>query len=173
MLRATGGDATAASIRSLMREIDAALAVYELRTMDQALAIEQSSDVMLTGLFVAFAVIALVLAATGLYGVLAYLVSQRTREIGIRIALGAVPGVVGRMVLGEAAVLFGVGMLLGLGVALLLARGMRSFLYGIGPVDPPTYIAAAGVLAGVMFVAAFVPARRAMRVNPLSALRSD
>jgi putative ABC transport system permease protein len=77
------------------------------------------------------------------------------------------------MVLGEAAVLFGVGMLLGLGVALLLARGMRSFLYGIGPVDPPTYIAAAGVLAGVMFVAAFVPARRAMRVNPLSALRSD
>ena len=173
MLRATGGDATAASIRSLMREIDPALAVYELRTMDQALAIEQSSDVMLTGLFVAFAVIALVLAATGLYGVIAYLVSQRTREIGIRIALGAVPGVVGRMVLGEAAVLFGVGMLLGLGVALLLARGMRSFLYGIGPVDPPTYIAAAGVLAGVMFVAAFVPARRAMRVNPLSALRSD
>ena len=77
------------------------------------------------------------------------------------------------MVLGEAAVLFGVGMLLGLGVALLLARGMRSFLYGIGPVDPPTYIAAAIVLAGVMFVAAFVPARRAMRVNPLSALRSD
>jgi len=173
MLRATGGDATAASIRSLMREIDPALAVYELRTMDQALAIEQSSDVMLTGLFVSFAVIALVLAATGLYGVIAYLVSQRTREIGIRIALGAVPGVVGRMVLGEAAVLFGVGMLLGLGVALLLARGMRSFLYGIGPVDPPTYIAAAGVLAGVMFVAAFVPARRAMRVNPLSALRSD
>jgi len=129
--------------------------------------------VMLAGLFVSFAVIALVLAATGLYGVIAYLVSQRTREIGIRIALGAVPGVVGRMVLGEAAALFGVGMVLGLGVALLLARGMRSVLYGIGPVDPPTYIVASAVLAGVMFVAAYVPARRAMRVNPLSALRSD
>jgi putative ABC transport system permease protein len=173
MLRAPGGDATAASIRSLMREIDPALAVYELRTMDQALAYERSSGVMLAGLFVSFAVIALVLAATGLYGVIAYLVSQRTREIGIRIALGAVPGVVGRMVLGEAAVLFGLGMVLGLGIALLLARGMRSLLYGIGPVDPPTYIAAAGVLAGVMFVAAYVPARRAMRVSPVTALRSD
>jgi ABC-type antimicrobial peptide transport system permease subunit len=141
--------------------------------MDQALAVEMSSDVMLTGLFVSFAVIALVLAATGLYGLIAYLVSQRTREIGIRIALGAVPGVVGRMVLGEAAVLFGLGMILGLGIALLLARGMRTLLYGIGPVDPPTYVGAAAVLAAVMFIAAYVPARRAMRVNPLSALRSE
>jgi putative ABC transport system permease protein len=173
MLRAPGGDAMAASIRSLMREVDPALAVYELRTMDQALAVEMSSDVMLTGLFVSFAVIALVLAATGLYGLIAYLVSQRTREIGIRIALGAVPGVVGRMVLGEAAVLFGLGMILGLGIALLLARGMRTLLYGIGPVDPPTYVGAAAVLAAVMFIAAYVPARRAMRVNPLSALRSE
>ena len=173
MLRAPGGDATAVSIRSLMREIDPTLAVYELRTMDQALAVDRASNAMLAGLFVSFAVIALVLAATGLYGVIAYLVSQRRREIGIRIALGAVPGVVGRMVLGEAAVLFGAGMALGLGVAVLLARGMRSVLYGIGPVDPPTYVAAASVLAIVMFVAAYVPARRAMRVSPLSALRSD
>ena len=173
MMRAPRGDGLAASIRSLMREVDPALAVYELRTMDQALAIETSSDVMLTGLFVSFAVIALVLAATGLYGVIAYLVSQRTREIGIRIALGALPRSVGRMVLGEAAVLFGLGMILGLGVALLLARGMRSLLYGIGPVDPPTYVGAAAVLAAVMFVAAYVPARRAMRVNPLGALRSE
>jgi len=173
MLRAAGGDATAASVRSLMREIDPALAVYELRTMEQGLAVDRASEVMLAGLFVSFAVIALVLAATGLYGVIAYLVSQRTREIGIRIALGAVPRVVGRMILGEAAALFGLGMVLGLGVALLLARAMRSLLYGIGPVDPPTYIAAAGVLAGVMFLAAYVPARRAMRVSPLSALRSE
>jgi len=156
-----------------MREIDPALAVYELRTMEQGLAVDRASEVMLAGLFVSFAVIALVLAATGLYGVIAYLVSQRTREIGIRIALGAVPRVVGRMILGEAAALFGLGMVLGLGVALLLARAMRSLLYGIGPVDPPTYIAAAGVLAGVMFLAAYVPARRAMRVSPLSALRSE
>jgi ABC-type antimicrobial peptide transport system permease subunit len=128
---------------------------------------------MLTGLFVSFAIIALVLAATGLYGVIAYLVSQRTREIGIRIALGADPGVVGRMVLGEAAVLFGLGMILGLGIALLLARAMRTLLYGIGPVDPPTYVGATAVLAVVMFIAAYVPARRAMRVNPVSALRSE
>ena len=173
ILRAPGGDATAASVRSLMRDIDPALAVYELRTMEQGLAVDRSSEVMLAALFVSFALIALILAATGLYGVIAYLVSQRTREIGIRIALGAVPRVVGRMILGEAGLLFGLGMLLGLGVALLLARAMRSLLYGIGPVDPPTYIAAVGVLAGVMFVAAYVPARRAMRVSPLSALRSD
>ena len=83
------------------------------------------------------------------------------------------PGVVGRMVLGEAAVLFGLGMILGLGVALLLARAMRTLLYGIGPVDPPTYVGATAVLAVVMFIAAYVPARRAMRVNPVSALRSE
>jgi ABC-type antimicrobial peptide transport system permease subunit len=83
------------------------------------------------------------------------------------------PVKVGRMVLGEAAVLFGVGMVLGLGAALLLGRQMRTLLYGIGPADPTTYIGATAVLAAVMFVAAYVPARRAMRVSPLSALRSD
>jgi len=77
------------------------------------------------------------------------------------------------MVLGEAAVLFGVGMVLGLGVALLLGRQMRAMLYGIGPTDLPTYLGATAILAVVMFVAAYVPARRAMRVSPLSALRSD
>jgi ABC-type antimicrobial peptide transport system permease subunit len=173
MVRAPAGNALATSIRTAMREVDPALAVYEVRTMNQAIAIEMSSDVMLTGLFVSFAVIALVLAATGLYGVIAYLVSRRTREIGIRIALGAMPGKVGRMVLGEAAVLFGVGMALGLGAALVLGRQMRTLLYGIGPADPATYIGATTVLAAVMFIAAYVPARRAMRVSPLSALRSD
>ena len=173
MVRAPAGDTLATSIRTAMREVDPALAVYDLRTMNQAIAIEMSSDVMLTGLFVSFAVIALVLAATGLYGVIAYLVSQRTREIGIRIALGAMPGKVGRMVLGEAAVLFGMGMSLGLGAALVLGRQMRTLLYGIGPADPGTYIGATAVLAAVMFIAAYVPARRAMRVSPLSALRSD
>ena len=173
MVRAPGGNGTAESIRGVMRDVDPALAVYELRTMDTAIAMEQSADVMLTGLFISFAIIALVLAATGLYGVIAYLVSQRTREIGIRVALGAMPGAVGRMVLGEAAVLFGSGMVLGLGAGLLLARAMRSLLYGVGPVDPPTYIATTTVLAAVMFVAAYVPARRAMQVNPLSALRSE
>lgn len=173
MLRSPAGSGLATSIRSAMRELDPALAVYELRTMDEALRVEMSSDVMLTGLFVSFAVIALVLAATGLYGVIAYLVSQRTREIGIRIALGAVPRTVGRMVLGEAAVLFGVGMVLGLGAAFLLGRQMRTMLYGIGPTDPPTYVGATLVLAAVMFIAAYVPARRAMRVSPLRALRLD
>lgn len=173
MVRAPAGNGTAESIRGVMRDVDPALAVYELRTMDRAISMEQSSDVMLTGLFISFAIIALVLAATGLYGVIAYLVSQRTREIGIRIALGAMPGVVGRMVLGEAAVLFGSGMVLGLGVGMLLARGIRSQLYGVGPVDPLTYIVTTTVLAAVMFIAAYVPARRAMRVSPLSALRSE
>jgi ABC-type antimicrobial peptide transport system permease subunit len=156
-----------------MREVDPVLAVYELRTMDQALSIEMSSDVMLTGLFVSFAIIALILAATGLYGVIAYLVSQRTREIGIRIALGAVPRVVGRMILREAALLFGLGMALGLGAAVLLSRGIRPLLYGIGPLDAPTYAGATALLGVVMLLAAYVPARRAMRVDPLSALRSD
>ena len=173
MVRAPAGSGMATSIRSVMRELDPSLAVYELRTMDQALTMEMSSDVMLTGLFVSFAIIALVLAATGLYGVIAYLVSQRTREIGIRIALGAVPSTVGRMVLGEAAVLFGLGIVLGLGAALLLARGMRTLLYGVGPLDPPAYIGSIAALATVMFIAAYLPARRAMRVSPLSAFRSD
>lgn len=173
MLRAVGGSGLAPSIRSAMREVAPSLAVYELRTMDEALSAEMSTDVMLTGLFVSFAIIALILAATGLYGVIAYLVSQRTREIGIRIALGAIPGAVGRMILREAAVLFGLGTVLGLGAAVLLSRGIRPLLYGIGPMDVPTYAGATALLAAVMLVAAYVPARRAMRVDPLSALRSD
>ncbi|HEU4620175.1 MAG TPA: FtsX-like permease family protein, partial [Gammaproteobacteria bacterium] len=117
--------------------------------------------------------IGMLLAALGLYGVLSYLVARRTREIGIRLALGSRPRAVMRMVLGTAASLTLVGLALGLGTALVAARLAAGFLFGVGAQDPVTFAAAGLLFAGVAFVAAYGPARRATRVDPSEALRSE
>ncbi|HBL25839.1 MAG TPA: ABC transporter permease, partial [Acidobacteria bacterium] len=124
-------------------------------------------------LFGGFALLALALAATGLYGVLAFSVGRRTREIGVRMALGAAPGEVRREVLGEALRLTGVGLVAGGLGALLLSRTLAGLLYGVQPVDPWTFAAVACLLAAVALVAGWVPARRAMRVDPQVALRNE
>ena len=124
-------------------------------------------------MFLVFGLLALLLAVVGLYGVKSYIVSQRTREIGIRMALGARPGDVLSMMLKEGAALAAVGVALGLPLAALLGFGVSSLLYDVRPLDPVVFTAAPAVLALAALVATWLPARRATRVTPLTALRAD
>jgi len=109
----------------------------------------------------------------GIYGVMAYTVVQRTREIGIRIALGATRGDVLRMVLGKSFVITGLGLLLGIAGATALTRLLSSFLYQVGPVDPLTFITVSLMLGAVSLLASYIPAWRAARVDPMAALRYE
>jgi putative ABC transport system permease protein len=118
-----------------------------------------------------FAVLALALAAAGIYGVMAHLVSLRTPEIGVRLTLGASPFSVMRQVLSEGAVQAAIGLIIGLGSSLLLMKGMRSILFGIEPTDPLTLVSVGASLMLVALLAVTVPALRAMRVDPITALR--
>jgi ABC-type antimicrobial peptide transport system permease subunit len=120
-----------------------------------------------------FAALAFGLAAIGTYGVIAYLVRQGTREIGIRMALGATPDRVAAMVVRGGMSIAAIGIAVGIGIALLLTRFMQGLLFDIDPTDAATFGACAGLLALMAFVAAYVPARRAARVDPLICLRSE
>jgi putative ABC transport system permease protein len=121
----------------------------------------------------AFAALAMLLAAVGIYGLLAYTVAQRTREIGVRMALGASRRGILALVIGQGAVLAGIGVAAGLAGAFASTRYLSSLLFGITPLDPATFVAVALVFAAVALFASYVPARRATRVDPLVALRSE
>jgi ABC-type antimicrobial peptide transport system permease subunit len=114
-----------------------------------------------------------VLAAIGAYGVVAYLVSQVTRDIGVRMALGATPGAVVRLVVRQGLILGAIGVAIGLGVAALLTRFLRSLLFGVGPLDPLTFAAVAALLLTVAALASAAPALRAARVAPTAALNAE
>ncbi len=169
------GDAgsTAAIVRRAVHSVDAELPVAKLATMtnlvDESLA-QPRFAMMLLG---SFGGLAVVLACIGLYGVVSYGVAQRTREIGVRMALGAKRGDVFRMILSQSGRLVGVGVLVGLLAAFGLTRLMASFLYGVAASDPLTFAAVALLLVAVAFVASVVPASRATRVDPITALRCD
>jgi len=124
-------------------------------------------------LMLLFGLVALVLAAVGIYGVMAYTVAQRTQEIGIRVALGATAAVVLGMVLRDGMKLVAIGLVLGTGAALALTRLGASLLWGVSSTDALTYAVIAAALAAVAFVAIVIPARRATRVDPMQALRSE
>jgi putative ABC transport system permease protein len=124
-------------------------------------------------LIAVFATAALVLAAVGIYGVMAYWVSRRTREIGVRMALGAVPHNVLGLVLGRASVTIAIGLVIGLAGAFALTRTMVSLLYGVSADDPSTFAGVALLLAGIALIATYVPARRAAKVDPMVALRYE
>jgi len=124
-------------------------------------------------LLVTFAAIALTLAAVGIYGVISYSVSRRTHEIGIRIALGAQPSTVRWFIVRQGMSLSVIGGVAGLAVAFATTRLMSKLLYGVTPADPVTLVSVAVVLCGVGLMASYLPARRATRIDPLSALRSD
>jgi putative ABC transport system permease protein len=163
----------AAAMRSQVLAVDPDQPVFDIKTMDERLSktVAQSRFIML--LLAIFSALALSLSAVGVYGVMAYTVTQRTHEIGIRMALGAQTGDVLRLVLGQGMkwTLIGVGV--GVAAALLLTRVMRSLLYGVTATDPLTFIAVAALLSAVALLACFIPARRALKVDPMVALRYE
>jgi putative ABC transport system permease protein len=124
-------------------------------------------------LLAAFAGVALLLAATGIHGLLSYSVARRRHEIGIRMALGAGRGAVLALIVRDGALVIGAGLICGLAGALALTRLLRAFLFGVTPTDPTAFLAVAAVLSVVAMAATLAPARRAARVDPLTALRSE
>jgi ABC-type antimicrobial peptide transport system permease subunit len=160
-------------IPPMMARIDPNVPVQELKTLPQQIRENVYLDRMIGTLATAFAAVATLLAAIGLYGVLAYAVAQRTREIGVRMALGAGEWSVRRLVLRQVGAMTIVGCVVGVIAALALGRTARSLLYGLEANDPVAVIGAAGVLAVVALSAAYLPARRASRVDPMRALRME
>jgi putative ABC transport system permease protein len=160
-------------VRQAIHAIDPDEATSTFRTMDDVITLSAAGDRFNTLLLGAFAAIALLLTAAGIFGVLSYLVTQRTREIGLRMALGAQPSDVLRVIVGYGLRLVLAGLCIGVAGALVVTRWMSSVLFDVKPTDPLTFTAVAVMLAAVAFLASYVPARRAMRVDPMVALRYE
>jgi predicted permease len=161
------------AVRAAISAIDTDQPIFEMQTLDDARAGNQAPARLSTSLLGFFGGLALLLAAVGIYGVVSYRVGQRTRELGIRMALGAQRSDLLRLVLGKGGLMILVGAVLGLAGALLLTRLMASLLYGISPRDPLTFSAVTLLLTGVGFLASYIPARRASKVDPTIALRCE
>lgn len=166
-------EALAGPIRDRIWSLDPNLPVPTVRPLEHSLAEATAGPRLRAILLGSFALAALLLAAIGIYGVMAFTVSQRTREIGVRMALGADPGNVWALVLGHGAALAAAGIAIGLAGALGLSRYLESLLFQIDPADPATFIAVPVILCGVALLAAWGPARRAVRVDPMVAIRAD
>lgn len=161
------------AIRETFVRVDPTLPITNLRTMEQQLRESIGFERFFTGISTAFAVLATGLAALGLYGILAYSVAQRSREIGLRFALGAPTGRIRGMVLRQVTRIAVIGVVLGLAASWLLGRAAGNLLFGVEAGDPLALVAAAAVLAAVTIGAAYIPARRASRVDPMTVLRHE
>jgi putative ABC transport system permease protein len=171
--RRTDPAAMTAAVRAAVRQVDSGQPITKVRTLDQVVADSVSRRRFSLMLLACFAALALALSAVGIYGVTAYSVAQRTRELSLRVALGARPQAVLGLVLGEAAALAGAGILVGAAGALALGRVLSSLLYGIAAADPATFGAVAAGLLLVAVAAAYPPGRRATQVDPIAALRGE
>jgi predicted permease len=171
----TRGDAASlgAAVRGAIHDVDADLPVEDVRTMEQIEAESARSRRWTLALLAAFAGVALGLALVGIYGVMAWSVERRTREIGIRVALGAEPGRVARLVLAEGVKLCAMGAGIGLIGAVAARRVLASFVFGVSTADPWVYAGVIGLMAAVAMIACYFPARRAGRVDPMEALRTE
>jgi putative ABC transport system permease protein len=161
------------AVRAQLKELDPDLPLTEVRPMTEVVARSVWQPRLYTALFGVFAAVALILAAVGIYGVMSYAVTQRTREIGLRMALGAQKQDVLKLVVGHGVVITAIGIGAGLGAAVGLTRLMSSLLFGVTATDPITFAAVSVVLAGVALGACFVPAVRAAKVDPMVALRYE
>jgi predicted permease len=174
LVRTSGDPAAAASvIRDAVRAVDPMLPLYQLKTMDALLADSLAPRRFAMRLLGFFAAAALFLAALGLYGVLSYAVTQRTREIGIRMALGAERGTVTKLIVGQGLRLAGIGVGIGIGVAMVFARLIESQLFEVRAIDPVTIAAMTCTLMAAAILASWLPARRAVRTDPIVALRYE
>jgi putative ABC transport system permease protein len=171
----TKGDAAAmvSAIRDAVRSADPLQPIVKVATMETVVSRSTAQRQLGLLLFVVFGAIALMLAVAGIYGVLSGSVAERTREFGLRAALGATPGSIVGLVLRQAGVLAGIGLVFGVGAAIGLSRYLGALLYGVAPTDPVAIAMAVVILALVALAACIVPARRAVRVDPMAALRSD
>ena len=163
----------ASTLQNEVRLADPNLPVYDVRTLERVVEADLFSARIVAVLSGGFASLAAVLAALGIYGVLAYLVVQRTREIGIRMALGAESGDVRKLIVKEVGSMVIIGVGVGLPLAYVMARLSESLLFGVSAASPTTYVLGLVLIAVVAVVACYVPARRATRVDPLVALRYE
>jgi predicted permease len=161
------------SLRQIIARLDPTQPVFDVRTMEERVAETWSTHRLLSFLLTIFAGLALLLAAVGLYGVLAYSTLRRLREIAVRVAFGARPSHIRGLVFGHGFRLFGLGIAIGSAGMIACAHLIRSFLFGVTPVDPQIYAAVAIILSSATLLAAWLPARRACRVNPIEALRAE
>lgn len=167
------GDAIVSALRQRVRELDADVPMANIRTMEEWVSNGAAQPRLNARLLTLFATLALLIAAIGIYATLAYSVTQRTREIGLRIALGAQPGSVLRLVVAEGMRVAAIGVIAGLLGALALSRMMSSLVYGVAVRDPMTFASVAIILALIALIACFIPARRAAKVDPMVALRYE
>ena len=163
----------AAPARAALRALDASVPVYDVATLPSLVEKSSGQQLFVMQLLGGFALVAVLLAAIGLYGLVSYGVSQRTREIGVRVALGAQRRDVLRLVLAGGFKLVALGVATGLAAAFTTTRYLGALLFGVSPVDPPTFAAAGALLTLVALVAHWVPVRRALRIDPAGALRAE
>jgi putative ABC transport system permease protein len=164
---------SAAELRGVVSAIDPSIPVDRIETMQQLVSGSVAQPRFRTIILMAFSLLALVMASIGIYGVMNYLVIQRTREFGIRLSLGATSSDVLRLVLRRAAGLIGAGACLGLAASVFLVRFIANLLFGTAPLDPLTFAAVPILLAAVALAASYIPARRATRIDPIVALRDE
>ncbi len=174
MLR-TRGDAlnASAALRAVITRLDPDIPVAQLNTLEGRIGEANLDERIMMGMFTVFGIAALVLASLGLYAVMAFSVSRRTSEVGIRMALGANDGKIVRLVLQQGARPVAIGIGVGLGLAVLLGKALSTVLFQVSATDPLTFSVIPLMLAVVSMVAVFVPARRAARVDPVVALRAE
>jgi len=175
LVACTHGDPLAATdlVRGAIGTVDPDLAVYRVRSMEDIVAGNTGGLTSLAGLLLLFAIVAVALAAVGLYGVMSYATIRRTREIGLRVALGAQPSDVLGLIVGRAMRLTLLGIAGGLALSLVLGRTLQSVVYGVSPSDPLTLVGMGGVIFAVGTLAAYMPARRGTKVDPMVALRCE
>jgi predicted permease len=174
LVRTTGDPAVLApAVRRIVRDLDPGLAVFGIEPFVQTVSRSIAERRFTLVLLAAFAAVALLLAAVGIHGLLSYAVSGRTREIGVRLALGARPSSIMRLMLGEGLLLAAAGLAVGLAGAVASGRLLEGLLYGVGPHDTATLAAVAALLAGVAAMASYLPARRATKIDPTTALRTE